>query len=60
MGGSQFFGEHMFSNSVSQAHLFGSAFWDNKPTSQAHRKAAPIENNLLYSLEEIYKGYTKR
>lgn len=60
MGGNQFFGERMFSNSASQAHMFGSAFGDNRPTSQAPRKAAPIENNLRCSLEELYKGHTKK
>ncbi|PON46666.1 Terminal organelle assembly protein [Parasponia andersonii] len=39
--------------------LFGS-FGESRPMSQAPRKAPPIENTLPCSLEELYKGTTKK
>ncbi|KAF4371602.1 hypothetical protein CsatB_000956 [Cannabis sativa] len=37
-----------------------SAFGDGRPMSQSPRKAPPIENTLPCSLEELYKGTTKK
>lgn len=52
-GGSMFpggmFGEDMFSS-----------FGESRPMSQAPRKAPPIESSLPCSLEELYKGTTKK
>lgn len=43
------FGDDMFS-----------AFGEGRPMSQGPRKAAPIERTLPCSLEELYKGTTKK
>lgn len=44
--------------------LFGddmfSSFGDGRPMTQAPRKASPIEKRLPCSLEELYKGTTKK
>ncbi|KAJ4830576.1 hypothetical protein Tsubulata_017032 [Turnera subulata] len=37
-----------------------SSFGEGRPMSTAPRKAAPIENTLPCSLEELYKGTTKK
>ena len=37
-----------------------SSFGEGRPMSQAPRKASPIENKLPCSLEELYKGTTKK
>ncbi|CBI30610.3 unnamed protein product, partial [Vitis vinifera] len=41
------------------AEFFGS-FGDSRPMSQGPRKAPPIENTLPCSLEDLYKGTTKK
>ncbi|KAI6703712.1 hypothetical protein NL676_012848 [Syzygium grande] len=52
-GGSRSFGG-MFGDDI-----FGS-FGEGRPMSQGPRKALPIENKLPCSLEELYKGTTKK
>lgn len=37
-----------------------SSFGESRPMSHAPRKAPPIENTLPCSLEELYKGATKK
>lgn len=39
--------------------IFGS-FTEGRPMNQGPRKAPPVENSLLCSLEELYKGTTKK
>ncbi|KAJ7947021.1 DnaJ subfamily B member like [Quillaja saponaria] len=52
-GGSRSFGG-MFGDDIF------SSFGEARPMSQAPRKASPIENTLPCSLEELYKGTTKK
>ncbi|XP_021294898.1 dnaJ protein homolog 1-like [Herrania umbratica] len=52
-GGSRAFGG-MFGDDIF------SSFGEGRPMSQALRKAPPIENTLPCSLEELYKGTTKK
>lgn len=52
-GGSRSFGG-MFGDDIF------SPFGETRPMSSAPRKAAPIENTLPCSLEELYKGTTKK
>ncbi|XP_022723482.1 dnaJ homolog subfamily B member 13-like [Durio zibethinus] len=53
-GGSRTFGD-MFGDDI----LF-SSFGEGRPMNQAPRKAPPIEKTLPCSLEELYKGTTKK
>jgi len=52
-GGSRSFGG-MFGDDIF------SSFGEARPTNPAPRKAPPIENTLPCSLEELYKGTTKK
>ncbi|XVF87432.1 hypothetical protein PTKIN_Ptkin18bG0119700 [Pterospermum kingtungense] len=52
-GGSSPFGS-MFGDDIF------SSFGEGRPMNQGPRKAAPIENTLPCSLEELYKGTTKK
>lgn len=52
-GGSRGFGG-MFGDDIF------SSFGDGRPMSQAPLKASPIEKTLPCSLEELYKGITKK
>lgn len=54
-GGSRSFGGSMFGDN----DIF-SSFGDGRPMSSGPRKAPPIEQKLPCSLEELYKGATKR
>ncbi|CAK9152539.1 unnamed protein product [Ilex paraguariensis] len=60
MGG----GSGMRGNSRFSGGMFGddkfSSFGDGRPMSSGPRKAPPIENTLPCSLEELYKGTTKK
>lgn len=53
-GGPRSFGGGMFGDD-----MFAS-FGDGQPMSQGPRKAAPIERRLPCSLEDLYKGTTKK
>ncbi|KAF5474447.1 hypothetical protein F2P56_006346 [Juglans regia] len=57
-------GSGVRSSSRSFGGMYGddifSSFGESRPMSQGPRKAAPIENTLLCSLEELYKGTTKK
>uniref|UniRef100_A0A2N9G7Q4 J domain-containing protein n=1 Tax=Fagus sylvatica TaxID=28930 RepID=A0A2N9G7Q4_FAGSY len=61
MGGS---GSGMRSGTRSFGGMFGddifSSFGEGRPMSQGLRKAPPIESTLPCSLEELYKGTTKK
>ena len=61
MGGS---GSGMRSGTRSFGGMFGddifSSFGEGWPMSQGLRKAPPIESTLPCSLEELYKGTTKK
>nr|GMD03028.1 DnaJ homolog subfamily B member 13-like [Ipomoea batatas] len=58
------FGGGMRGNSRFSSSLFGddmfSSFGDGRPMSSGPRKAPPIERKLPCSLEELYKGTTKK
>ncbi|KAH6773671.1 DNAJ heat shock family protein [Perilla frutescens var. hirtella] len=54
-GGSRSFGGSMFGD-----HDIFSSFSDGRTMSSGPRKAPPIEQKLPCSLEELYKGATKR
>ncbi|KAK6154743.1 hypothetical protein DH2020_008991 [Rehmannia glutinosa] len=58
-GGSGTRGGSMFSNSIFGDDIF-SSFADSQHMSSGPRKAPPIEQMLPCSLEELYKGTTKR
>ncbi|KAI3466699.1 hypothetical protein Pfo_023362 [Paulownia fortunei] len=58
-GGSGTRGGSMFSGSMFGDDIF-SSFGDSQPMSSGPRKAPPIEQVLPCSLEELYKGTTKR
>uniref|UniRef100_A0A7N0RDN6 J domain-containing protein n=1 Tax=Kalanchoe fedtschenkoi TaxID=63787 RepID=A0A7N0RDN6_KALFE len=53
-GGGQRFSSSMFGDDIF------SSFGEARAASQGPRKAPPIENNLPCSLEELYKGTTKK
>ncbi|XP_051129072.1 uncharacterized protein LOC127249987 [Andrographis paniculata] len=53
-GGSRFPGGSMFGDDIF------SSFADSRPMSSGPRKAPPIEQKLPCSLEELYKGTTKK
>ncbi|KAK6149948.1 hypothetical protein DH2020_017473 [Rehmannia glutinosa] len=53
-GGSRFSGGSMFGDDIF------SSFGESRPMSSGPRKAPPIEQKLPCSLEELYKGATKR
>lgn len=57
-------GSGMRSSSRSFGGMFGddmfTTFGESRPMSQGPRKAAPIESTLPCSLEELYKGTTKK
>ncbi|KAJ1402101.1 HSP40/DnaJ peptide-binding [Sesbania bispinosa] len=57
-------GSGMRGGSRSFGGIFGddifSSFGEGRPMSQGPRKAPPIENTLPCSLEELYKGTTKK
>ncbi|XP_020553965.1 dnaJ homolog subfamily B member 3-like isoform X2 [Sesamum indicum] len=53
-GGSRFTGGSMFGDDIF------SSFGETRPMSAGPRKAPPIEQKLPCSLEELYKGATKR
>nr|GMD11505.1 DnaJ homolog subfamily B member 13-like [Ipomoea batatas] len=63
-GSSSPFGGGMRGNSRFSSSLFGddmfSSFGDGRPMSSGPRKAPPIERKLPCSLEELYKGTTKK
>ncbi|XP_020570841.1 dnaJ homolog subfamily B member 3-like [Phalaenopsis equestris] len=62
-GGNGMRGGMRFSNSIFGDDMFGSAFGgmrENPMESQRQHKAQPIENKLPCSLEELYKGTTKK
>lgn len=59
MGGGSRGGGPRFSSSMFGDDMF-SSFGDGRPMSSGPRKAPPIEQKLPCSLEEIYKGTTKR
>lgn len=53
-GSSRFSGGSMFGDDIF------TSFGDSRPMSSGPRKAPPIEQKLPCSLEELYKGATKR
>ncbi|KAF8031179.1 hypothetical protein BT93_D0398 [Corymbia citriodora subsp. variegata] len=57
-------GGRMRGGSRSFGGMFGddifSSFGEGRPMSQGHRKDPPIENKLPCSLEELYRGTTKK
>ncbi|EYU28012.1 hypothetical protein ABFS82_13G103500 [Erythranthe guttata] len=53
-GGTRFSGGSMFGDDMF------SSFGESRPMNSGPRKAAPIEQKLPCSLEELYKGATKR
>ncbi|CAM8998226.1 unnamed protein product [Rhodiola kirilowii] len=59
MNGMRGGGSQRFSSSIFGDDIF-SSFGDARTASQGPRKAPPIENNLPCSLEELYKGTTKK
>lgn len=52
-------GSTRFSSSMFGDDIF-SSFGDSRPMHSGPRKAPAIEQNLLCSLEELYKGTTKK
>ncbi|XP_031128938.1 dnaJ homolog subfamily B member 4-like [Ipomoea triloba] len=58
-GGSRMRGSSRFSSSLFGDDIF-SSFGDSRPMSSGPRKAPPIERKLPCSLEDLYKGTTKK
>lgn len=58
-GGGMRGGSTRFSSSMFGDDIF-SSFGDSRPMHSGPRKAPAIEQNLLCSLEELYKGTTKK
>lgn len=58
-GGSGMRGGSRFGGGIFGDDIF-SSFGEGRPTSAAPRKAPPIENTLPCSLEELYKGTSKK
>lgn len=53
-------GRTMFSSGLFGDDIFSSFGGEGRPMSSGPRKAAPIENTLPCSLEDLYKGATKK
>lgn len=58
-GGGMRGGSSRFSGGLFGDDMFNS-FGGSRPTSSGHRKAPPVENTLPCTLEELYKGTTKK